>query len=319
MIGQPKAVVRAISISALSIMLCAGAAAEGPQSKQTCALPMLQSVDMVTLPTGKVAVPVTLNDHLFDLAVDTGTDTTTVTWETSEELGLKALATNRGGAFLNNVPLDAYAYLDTLAIGRLRASDRWTVLIMSNAIMEPTVFGLLGADVMKNYDVEFDFFRGKFNLFAHNKCPGAVYWTRDVFAEVPIQIDSNSHIVVDAGLDGKKVRVILDTGASDSLMSLDAARDLFGWSDNDARVKRLGTVNINGGAAAPIYEYPFGYLSFEGVAVRNPQIHLIPRENFDPHGRDDANIVLGMGVIRQLHLYVAYDEQKLYLTAAEAQ
>jgi predicted aspartyl protease len=274
---------------------------------------------MVTLPTGGIAVPVALDNRLFNLQVDTGTDVTTVTWETSEELGLKAKPTANGGAFLNNVSLNAYAYLDSLGIGPLHASDRWPVLIMSGNAMEPTTFGLLGADVMKNYDVEFDFFRGKFNLFAHNKCPGAVYWTHDVYAEIPIQIDFNSHIVVDAGLDGKKVRVILDTGSDDSIMSLDAARSLFDWGDSDPRIKRIGTVNINGGAAAPIYEYPFGYLSFEGIAVRNPRIRLVPRENFDPHGRDDANIVLGMSVLRQLHLYVAYDEKKLYLTGAQAQ
>ena len=72
-------------------------------------------------------------------------------------------------------------------------------------------------------------------------------------------------------------------------------------------------------AAAPIYDFPFGMLNFEGIAIRNPKIHLIPGQNFDPHGRDDTSVILGMSVLRQLHLYVAYDEQKLYLTAAEAQ
>lgn len=310
----------AASILALTITLCAQAAAEDAKATQPCALPLLQSLDMVTLPTGEIAVPVTLNDHVLDLEIDTGSDNTILTWETAEELGLKTQYTNRGGAFLNNVSLNAYAYLDTLAVGRLHASGRWPVLIMSDAIMSPDMYGLLGADVMRNYDVEFDFFRGKVNLFSHNKCPGgAVYWTHDAFAGIPIQIDSNSHIVVDAGLDGKRVRVILDTGSADSIMSLDAARDLFDWSDNDPRLKLLRTEDVNGGAAAPIYEFPFGYLNFEGVTIYGPKIRLVPRKNFDPHGRDDASIVLGMSVLRRLHLYVAYDENKLYLTGAEAQ
>jgi hypothetical protein len=59
-------------------------------------------------------------------------------------------------------------------------------------------------------------------------------------------------------------------------------------------------------------------LSFNGIAVSNPQIELMPQSNFNL-GREHDNIGLGMSVLRQLHMYVAYDEGVVYLTGAEAQ
>jgi len=101
-------------------------------------------------------------------------------------------------------------------------------------------------------------------------------------------------------------------------MSLETARELFGLREDDPRIKFLRKVPINGGADAPFYKFPFATLNFGGVAVQNPNINLIPRANFVGESHEDAQLVLGMSVIRQLHLLVAYKEKMLYVTGAEA-
>jgi hypothetical protein len=35
-------------------------------------------------------------------------------------------------------------------------------------------------------------------------------------------------------------------------------------------------------------------------------------------GHSDPTIILGMGILRQLHLYIAYREKNLYVTPASA-
>lgn len=303
----------------LSLVSIPSVAADESTSKQ-CQLGRYASLDMLTQPDGQFVVPVTINDRPMQMLVDTGGYSSSISVEVAEQLGVKRNWTPYGGAFLNNVTLDEYAYLDSLQVGPLRSSDRWQVLIIPADINSQSVAGLLGPDFMANYDVEFDFFRGKFNLFRHNTCPGhAVYWTHDAYAAVPMTLDRGFHITVQALLDGKPVTIIIDTGTTNSVMSLDTARELFGWSDNDLRLKSLGSQSINGGAETPQYSFPFASLNFEGIAISNPQIILIPREHYNLGRHHDASIVLGMSVLRQLHMYVAYQEGMLYLTSAEAQ
>ena len=98
-------------------------------------------------------------------------------------------------------------------------------------------------------------------------------------------------------------------------MSLEAARDLFRWPDENPRLTRAKPAHINGGALVPVYRYPFASLTFEGIQVTNPDIDIIPKKNYDERA---APVILGVSVLRQLHLYIGYKAQKLYLTAAEA-
>jgi hypothetical protein len=78
-----------------------------------------------------------------------------------------------------------------------------------------------------------------------------------------------------------------------------------------------------------IYRRRFNTMSFEGVTVTNPDILMIPDEvsrrmpNTTRTGslvreanRGLPDIALGMSVLRNTHMYVAYKERKVYITAA---
>ena len=82
-----------------------------------------------------------------------------------------------------------------------------------------------------------------------------------------------------------------------------------------------------------MFGYVFKTISFGDVTVTNPHIAIIPDiiGLNDPNnaGRTDSRIKkedddlgpdlsIGMDVIRQLHIYVATKEDKLYITAADA-
>jgi hypothetical protein len=56
-------------------------------------------------------------------------------------------------------------------------------------------------------------------------------------------------------------------------------------------------------------------MAFADVAVRNPDIDIVP----DDHNLSGMPpLVIGINVLRALHLYIAYGESMLYVTAAEA-
>ena len=297
----------------------ASAAQADDRASSGCALQLMASLDAQTLPNGEIAVPVTLNDTPALLAVDTGSIYSSISEEAAVEQGARAQFSPYIGTFMNGVSTNSFTVLNSFAVGPLRSPKKWSVAIAPDQMLPNGISGYLGPDVMRAYDVEFDFYRGKFNLFEHINCPGAVYWTHDAAAVVPMKVDDGGHIVVDATLDGKPVTILLDTGSPSSVMSLEAAEKLFGIAKDDPKLKFVRSVSLNGGGETPFYNFPFSSLSFGAITVANPKIQLIPQQNFDPHGRQDAQIVLGMSVLRQLHLYVAYDQKMLYLSGAEAQ
>ncbi|HUJ47419.1 MAG TPA: aspartyl protease family protein [Rhizomicrobium sp.] len=294
------------------------AARADEHAQPSCALQSMASLDTQTLPNGEIAVPATLNDTPALLAVDTGSIYSSISEEAAVEQGAHVQFSPYIGSFMNGVSTNAFTVLNSFAVGPLRSPKKWSVAIAPDQMLPASISGYLGPDVMRAYDVEFDFYHGKFNLFAHTNCAGAVYWTHDAAAVVPMKVADDGHIVVDATLDGKPVTILLDTGSPSSVMSVEAAEKLFGIAKDDQRLKFVRSISLNGGSDTPFYSFPFSSLSFGAITVANPKIQLIPQENFDPHGRQDAQIVLGMSVLRQLHLYVAYDQKMLYLSAAEA-
>ena len=64
--------------------------------------------------------------------------------------------------------------------------------------------------------------------------------------------------------------------------------------------------------AGTVYNYPFQSLSFGAVQVSHPQIQIVE----DRVWYDKTDLLLGIGILRQLHLYIAYKEGKMYLTPA---
>ena len=110
-------------------------------------------------------------------------------------------------------------------------------------------------------------------------------------------------------LDGHRVQAMLDTGAAQTALSMDAAERIFGLKTRAA-------------------SHRFKTLSFEGVTINNPEIALadnITRAPMSQMGklpstdmkRDAPDLLLGMSTLKQLHVYIAYKEEMLYITTGE--
>jgi hypothetical protein len=82
----------------------------------------------------------------------------------------------------------------------------------------------------------------------------------------------------------------------------------------------------------PLYRYTFKSLSMDSIAVTNPAFVILPdlaeQQIRSEMGKlaDDPQyglgqlprLVIGMDVLRKLHLYIAYKEHMLYVTGATA-
>lgn len=180
------------------------------------------------------------------------------------------------------------------------------------------IAGTLGPTHLMSFDVEFDFHNGIMNLYAQDHCTGqVVYWAKD-YVTVPFEIEGLTHITFPMMLDGKKISVMLDSGAPDTVLNMSEAKRLFGLDARSPGMEPIGYLNANHTESERTYRYKFKSLSMDGIEIRNPTVLVMPDKMAD--STDDrehlAPMILGLRELLALHLYIAYGEHVLYATAA---
>jgi predicted aspartyl protease len=285
------------------------------RANERCQLLQAASIDMGTDRNGGVFLPIRIAGHDENLLVDTGGTFSMLTPTVVDGLGLRRrqISTYRLRMYLfGGVPLTQYAEATGMQLGNLNA-DRLSFIVMPDNRLPSGIAGTIAPDIMRSYDVEFDFAKGKFNLFSHDHCKGqVVYWTHDPYAQVSMHTNLFGQITVPVVLDGQKLNAVLDTGSSRSVVRMGAAKDIFGALEKAAGLKPLGSPGKDNDSTE--YQYPFHALTLEGIEVLNPDIVVVPDKMF----RGGPDLIMGMGILRQLHLYLAYDEHNIYATAVGA-
>jgi hypothetical protein len=279
---------------------------------QSCQLQQAASVGMITDSRGRVSIPVSIQGHDKTLLLSTESVVTGITARTATELGLQLHSSYWSSLTIGGKTLNQSARGVQFRLGNLAADNMELLVFPDNAVPFEDA-GVLGADVMHSYDDELDFRNAQFKLFSQNHCKGqVVYWTHEAFAVVPFALDGEHRISVPVQLDGKDFTAVLLTASPNSFMSLDLARETFGWNDKTPGLKSPDA------PGSPNSTFPFKALTFEGVTVSNPAIRMQPDSNVETAFGEKRSILLGLDVLRQMHIFIAYSEQKLYLTGASA-
>jgi predicted aspartyl protease len=165
--------------------------------------------------------PVSLNGSPATMVVDTGAETTTLTPEAAAALRLPPDAGRasvlRGvsgnvrsqNTHLRTIALDGVVVRTdaSVGVGRMPRFPGVT----------PAVAGLLGIDVLAAYDVELDLPAGHMRLYAAHRCNLYLPWPGAT--PLPFEQRKSGLIFVDALVDGRAVRALVDTGARTTLLS----------------------------------------------------------------------------------------------------
>jgi predicted aspartyl protease len=295
-------------------MLAAALAAAAPPAHADggqCRLALIASLPVRPDAAGRPRIPVRIDGRDRQFIVDTGGVSTMITADTARELGLSQAPVERSNfIFINGDVAAGAARARSFHIGPI-AVGAFTFLVTPPSIRLPDAAGALGPDIMRHFDVEFDFARNRVNLFAPNRCQGrAAYWTSRPAATMSFTLDDSGHLSAAAMLDGKLVDILIDTGAGATVMTLEDAESEFGI------VPGSSGVVLHFGGPDPTYAYRFGALHLEGVTIERPEILLRRDQTGTRNAALRPELILGMRELSQLHLYVAYGEGKIYLTNA---
>ncbi len=295
--------------------ICLGAVPAS--ADEPCRLVQMAALDMTIDAGGGVDVPMTVSGQNVNMLIDTGGIFTMLTEQTVKRLGLKKLlpATSfydGGVQMFGGKKIESYTEVHDVDLGGLKAADI-PMQVMPDGVMPPDLGGTIAPNILSRYDADFDFANAKFRLFSQDHCEGkVVYWTTEVPSKIAIIVDRVGHIEVPVQIDGKEIKALIDTGSSRSTMSLETARHLFDIDEKDPKLTQVKSA-VPGHA----FHYPFAKLNFQDITVDNPDIVLVP-DAVSKFYEGAPKLLLGMGILRQLHLYIAYREHKLYVTAASA-
>ena len=320
-------------ILSFAVFLCCSIGAAAPSWADDCPpLTVISSVDARVGGDGLQYLPVQINDTQKFMMVDTGAFFTGITEQAAEDLKLSLRHSHAEFIGVGGDETKGVARA-SLKVGNLRADGMDLIVLPGiKAPQNDQFVGVIGANMLRSYDLDLDLGGKKINLMSQKHCDGkVVYWPNNGVAVVPMRLNPIGHIFVQVQLDGRPVDALLDTGASVSTVTIPYAQVEFGIKPGDADTPAAKQA-INGTIQG--YTHRFKSISLEGIAISNPTLMLIPDlmriHEIDPHDGTEGDtrirdsrtevgtpkMTLGMDILRRLHVYVAYKEQKLYVTPA---
>ncbi|MEY4878807.1 MAG: hypothetical protein RJB62_275 [Pseudomonadota bacterium] len=273
---------------------------------------------------GRPIVPVSLDGRERYFLIDTGGAISTIDRGPAEAWGLDF---EEAGTWLMDVTgarSDQMVVIGEFLIGPLRSEEH--ALILSPGLpgedSEKHFIGTISPDILQAYDVEFDFGRGFFHLYEPGHCAGnVVHWPHERLTVIPFEMNHAGHIAFPVTLDGIEMTAIVDTGAQYSTLNRDIAEADLGMDFSDETLEAVGTIGEENDL---VYRHTFEQLTLNGLEINEPVMTILPDlivSDTDQlmglrSGLRLPDLIIGMSVLSRLHLYIAYDEKRLYVTEA---
>jgi predicted aspartyl protease len=166
--------------------------------------------------------------------------------------------------------------------------------------------GLLGADVLSDFDIDLDLAHHELKFYGKQTCPTAAPdWTQP-YISLSTGLSRGEHLFFPVRLDGRPLTAFIDTGAQITTISAVAARAI-GVAESLLSSDR--PVTTQGIAAGPLSArlHRFANLQVGSLVVTNPEI-LVADVKIN-----DADMVLGIDFLLQRRLWLSYGSRRVFL------
>jgi predicted aspartyl protease len=315
-----------------SIVLTVGVGFSGASHAADCsALRIKNTVKMEPIArSGLMVVPITLNGVAKKFLFDTGGTISSISEAAASELKLPEYHSRYRTSDLHGEASTSFVQIHDVRFGAGSTSGVQLQVMGDYGFQNggaPFDGILVTTGLFSHDDIDLDFNGERVNFFSPEHCEGkVVYWPHQVLSVVPVKMEQG-HIDVPVSLDGHPLRALLDTGSSRTVLNLSRAVEKLGFSPDVPAAPGIPRGNPD----RQIYPRRFATLAFEGVTVANPLVVVRPMA-FGPanelelgsraENKDDIlnrltpDMIIGMDVLSHLHVYLAVNEQKLYVTEA---
>jgi Aspartyl protease len=184
------------------------------------------------------------------------------------------------------------------------------------------VIGVLGMDLLWKMDLELDLAHRKLNLYEHSHCWNQVFNEAAKYSTVPLQRDAFGNIFFPMELDGRKLEALLTTSSSETTLSVDVTRRVYGFDRDSDDIE-----SVTDEHGHKIAQYRAMKLTTSGLTIADEKIRLTDAPNNNCHLARKGDVIgytgclyryplrLGSDVLGRLHVYIATQDNLMYYTA----
>ena len=298
----------AASALALLALLCGGGAAAEP-----CKLGHMAELP-VTMRNMRPLVHAAINgkDALF--IADSGAFFSSLTPAGAKQFNLRPDTV--WGMWADGVGGSSMVAITTVKTFRIFNMDLPNIpfYVLGNDVGSGAV-GLLGQNVFRIGDVEYDLANGVINILrTRGDCSKSslAYWANAgnlPYSQIDVDFATREkpHTTGEAYVNGRRIRVMFDTGAWSSLLALDAARRA-GVTPDSPGVRPGGMTSGIGHRLVPSWIGPFASFKIGDEEIRNTHLR------FGDLQMRDTDMLIGADFFLSHHILVASSQRKLYFT-----
>jgi hypothetical protein len=270
----------------------------------------------IEMADGHILVTVRVNDTDATFILDTGAERTLMGDDVVRRLGLErdgwvaSTILGLGGYEERPNALPRSLRLGNVALRRRTLTGDTSVTVGPlpvNQIAGHPIAGLLGRDFLSPFDLDMDLPDHRLTLYDVRGCGGGFLPWSMPYAAIPATTPIGAALVLQAEVDGRPLRALLDTGASSSLI---VAPGIFRLGLTPAILARDPGGNGAGMGPAPVFmhRHRFAELRVGPVSTRNPVMwvaaaHVVPI----------VDMLLGADWLRTRHVWVSFATKQLFV------
>jgi tetratricopeptide (TPR) repeat protein len=213
-----------------------------------------------------------------------------------------------GGAVIPKI-----ATVKTFSLAGMSAKD--AQFLVGNNDFGHGEAGLLGQNILRLADADFDFADGALRFVKPQHCGhlALAYWAspQQSVGEVDLHWTSRRRpeLIGKAAVDGHDIHVLFDTGSAQTILSLAAAKRA-GITPESPGVVPAGRTRGMGRHTVEVWSAPIAKFEIGGEAIEHTHLLIGDIGLSD----DDVDMLLGADFFLAHHIYVAYSQNKLYFT-----
>ena len=259
---------------------------------------------------GRIVVPVTINNQPdFHMMLDTGATHSVLTSKAAARLGLDiSQATTSEVQGVTGRAEARIVSIDQLQAGSLRLRNLHVPIIDGSVVSE--LDGILGADGMDDKVVTADFVHDRIRVSDASSLP-----SNGLYAVIKFALVSHRLVVADGMVGRIPVRVVIDTGGTQTLGNLPLL-DALVRARKDQIGMESGVIDVTdsqkNGRLILVPELKIGPANISNAAVLFSDFNVFKVWNLDKR----PTLLMGMDVLGQLgELSINYKRQELQVLA----
>jgi predicted aspartyl protease len=274
-----------------------------------CGTAQLGQTTVATLRNAPI-VTLLANGMPVTMLLDTGAETTILTPGVAKRLGAqrpqvefdRQLRGVAGSLQTTEIELRSFA-IGGVAIPwrRVRVAP-----ISVASVFSGPLDGVVGADSLNSFDIDLDLPNNRITFYRRQACPAAAPAWTEPYITMAAGRSKGDHLFFPVQLDGHKINAFIDTGAQSTVLSTSAALALgltpaLLARDRAAVLRGAGPEQLGGRV------HRFARLEIGGETIRDPEI-IVADLNLS-----DADLVLGIDIVRPWRIWLSYGAQKIFL------